>query len=110
MERFRMEIGHNDKVTPGNIVGCIANEAEIDSEYIGRIQIFDDHSLVDLPEGMPKEIFRHLKKAWVCGKQLNLSRISESSAPSGGKSRSAKSGHKPARKTAAPRKRKPERR
>ncbi len=74
MERFRVEVGHNDKVKPGNIVGAIANEAGIDSEYIGRIDIHDDYSLVDLPEGMPKDVFTSLKNAWVSGKQLNISK------------------------------------
>ncbi|HHO59401.1 MAG TPA: DEAD/DEAH box helicase, partial [Thiotrichales bacterium] len=69
MERFRIEVGHNHDVRPGNIVGAIANEVGIDSKYIGRINILDDHSLVDLPEGMPKEMFYSLKKVWVAGQQ-----------------------------------------
>ena len=52
MERYRLEVGHVHGVKPGNIVGAIANEAEIDSEYIGRVEIFDDYSTVDLPEGI----------------------------------------------------------
>src|SRR5690606_1775852 len=39
---------------------------------IGRIEIHDDYSTVDLPEGMPREIFRQLKKAWVCGQKLAI--------------------------------------
>ena len=74
MERFRIEVGHDHGVKPGNIVGAIANEAEIDSEYIGHIDIRDDHSFVDLPEGMPRELFRHLRKVWVSGRQLQISR------------------------------------
>ncbi len=76
MQRFRLEVGHNHKVKPGNIVGAIANEAELDSKYIGRINIFDDHSFVDLPEDMPKEILNTLKKAWVSGQQLKISPLS----------------------------------
>ncbi|MBT3530888.1 MAG: DEAD/DEAH box helicase [Gammaproteobacteria bacterium] len=74
MERFRIQVGHNHKVMPGNIVGAIANEAGIDSENIGRITIFDNHSLIDLPENMPHEIFKDLKKVWVSGQTLNISR------------------------------------
>ena len=74
MERFRIEVGHSHGVKPGNIVGAIANEAEIDAEYIGRIEIYQDHSTVDLPSGMPKEIFRHLKSVWVSGQKLQISR------------------------------------
>lgn len=75
MERYRIEVGSKDDVKPGNIVGAIANEAELDSEFIGRIDIFDDHSTVDLPEGMPEEIFATLRSAWVCRKQLRISKL-----------------------------------
>ncbi|QFU77454.1 DEAD/DEAH box helicase [Halioglobus maricola] len=74
MERFRIEVGHEHKVKPGNIVGAIANEADIDAEYIGRIEIYDDHSTVDLPEGMPKELFKHLRTVWVSGQRLQISK------------------------------------
>ncbi|MGD9843740.1 MAG: DbpA RNA binding domain-containing protein, partial [Steroidobacteraceae bacterium] len=60
------------KEKPGNIVGAIANEAGIDAKHIGRIEIFDTYSLVDLPEGMPKEILQHLKKVWVAGQELRI--------------------------------------
>jgi ATP-dependent RNA helicase DeaD len=81
MERFRIEVGHLHGVKPGNIVGAIANEAGIESRYIGRIDIHDDFSLIDLPEGMPKEIFNDLKKVWVSGQQLKISRIAAGGKP-----------------------------
>jgi ATP-dependent RNA helicase DeaD len=71
--RYRLEVGHEHGVQPGNIVGAIANEAGIDSAHIGRIQIFDAHSTVDLPDGMPSETFHRLRKAWVCGHKLAMS-------------------------------------
>jgi len=89
MERFRLEVGEINGVKPGNIVGAIANEAGIDSQYIGQISIETDHSLVDLPEGMPKEIFADLKKTRVCGVPLKLSRLSDQHR-SGAKSAKAK--------------------
>jgi ATP-dependent RNA helicase DeaD len=72
METYRIEVGHRHNVKPGNIVGAIANEAGIESRHIGRIDIEDDHSLVDLPEGMPKQILRKLQKTWVAGQQLKM--------------------------------------
>ena len=39
MRRYRIALGHKDKIRPGNILGAIANEAEISSDYIGTIQI-----------------------------------------------------------------------
>jgi len=73
MTRFRIEVGHDHQVKPGNIVGAIANEAGIDSKHIGRINISDDYSLVDLPSDMPMEIFNDLKKVRVAGQQLQIS-------------------------------------
>ena len=75
-ELFRIEVGHEHGVQPGNIVGAIANEAGIDAEHIGFVDIRDDHSEVELPRGMPREIFADLKKVWVCGQRLNISRVS----------------------------------
>ncbi|HBO14440.1 MAG TPA: ATP-dependent RNA helicase [Halieaceae bacterium] len=100
-ERYRIEVGRQHGVRPGNIVGAIANEAEVDAQYIGRIQIFDDHSLVDLPEGMPKEIYRHLQSVWVSGQKLRLSRAG--GGPEGPP-------HKPGRRKAGPKKAGPKRR
>ena len=72
---YRLEVGHQHGATPQNIVGAIANEAGIESRYIGRIEIHDDYSTVDLPDGMPKEIFQHLKKVRVRQVPLNISRL-----------------------------------
>ena len=56
-------------------MGAIANESGLESRYIGRINIYDSHSTVDLPEGMPKEILRHLKKVSIAGKPLRISKV-----------------------------------
>ncbi|HVR81421.1 MAG TPA: DEAD/DEAH box helicase [Luteimonas sp.] len=74
METFRIEVGHAHGVQPGNIVGAIANEADLESRYIGRIDIRDDYSLVDLPTGMPRELMEHLKKVRVGGQALRIQR------------------------------------
>jgi len=76
MERFRIEVGWRDRVKPGNIVGAIANEAGITGRSIGRIRIFDDHSTVDLPKGMPEEVFSDLRRLKVMNRELQISRMS----------------------------------
>jgi len=77
METFRIEVGSIHGIKPGNIVGAIANEADIEGVHIGRVDIREDHSYVDLPEGMPKEIFKQLQKVRVAGRELRISRVSE---------------------------------
>jgi len=79
MIRYRIEVGHKHKVKPGNIVGAIANETGLDSHFIGQIDIQEDHSLVDLPEGMPRDMFRKLKHVWVSGQKLLISSVSAKS-------------------------------
>jgi ATP-dependent RNA helicase DeaD len=72
MVSYRIEVGQRDGVTPREIVGAIANEAGLQGRYIGRIEIAEDHSCVDLPDGMPKEIAQHLRRVVVCGRPLKL--------------------------------------
>ncbi len=91
MERFRIEVGHQHDVKPGNIVGAIANEAGLDAQHIGHIDIHTEYSLIDLPSGMPKELFRELIKTRVCGRPLKISRLE---APR----KKKKAGHKPKKK------------
>jgi len=81
LELFRIEVGREHGVEPSNIVGAIANEAGLDARNIGQISINDNHSIVELPMGMPKDVFGDLRKVWVCGQQLRISRDGE--APSG---------------------------
>jgi ATP-dependent RNA helicase DeaD len=82
-ETYRIEVGHTHGVKPGNIVGAIANEAGLEGRHIGHVDIREDHSFVDLPEGMPKEIFRSLKKVRVVGRELQIVQASKPPKASG---------------------------
>jgi ATP-dependent RNA helicase DeaD len=74
METYRIEVGSEHGIKPGNIVGAIANETGIEGVRIGRVDIRENHSYVDLPEGMPKDIFAKLQKVRVVGRELRISR------------------------------------
>lgn len=74
MERYRIEVGSVHGVEPANIVGAITNEIGINRSFIGRIEIFQDHSTVDLVQGMSAQTMGLLKKVWVCQNQLNISK------------------------------------
>ena len=76
MERFRLDVGHKHGIAAREIVGAIANEAGIEGQFIGSIDIFDEFSTVDLPEGMPKAVLRHLKKTRIRGSALGMERFS----------------------------------
>ncbi|OQX38977.1 MAG: ATP-dependent RNA helicase [Oceanospirillales bacterium LUC14_002_19_P2] len=87
MQRYRLDVGREHGVMPGNIVGAIANEAEIDNRYIGHIKLFDNYSTVDLPEGIPGEVLQHLQKVRVCGRPLKMEQV-----PGGGEQRPPRRG------------------
>ncbi len=96
MLRYRVDVGNNNSVKPGNILGAVANEADIDSEYIGSIQIFDNFSTVDLPNEMPQDVLDLLQKTVVCGKRLNMVALTNknNTARVGGSSPDAGKGRK----------------
>jgi ATP-dependent RNA helicase DeaD len=75
MERFRLEVGWRDRVKPGNIVGAIASEVGISGRAIGRIRIYDTHSTVELPCGMPDAVFQDLRRLRVMNRELAISRL-----------------------------------
>jgi ATP-dependent RNA helicase DeaD len=79
MAPYRIEVGRQDGVSPREIVGAIANEAGLEGKYIGRINIRDDHSTLDLPKEMPAEIRQHLRHVIVCGKRLELKQVADDS-------------------------------
>ncbi len=97
MQRFRLDVGYDQDVKPGNIVGAIANEADLESEYIGHIEIYDEYSTVDLPAGMPKETFHALKKTWVCQRRLNITPIGGERKKEKSRPRKKKKARKPSR-------------
>ncbi len=74
MERYRIEVGESHGIKPKDIVGAIANEAGLESKHIKDINIQPRFSLVDLPEGMPGEIFRLLKRTWVRSRPMAISK------------------------------------
>jgi ATP-dependent RNA helicase DeaD len=74
MATYRIEVGHHHGVKPGNIVGAIANEGGIAARDIGRIEIYDDFSTLDMPADLPRDLVDQLKKVWVAGQQLGITR------------------------------------
>lgn len=85
MVTYRLDVGRDHGVEAKHIVGAIANEAGVDSAFIRNLRIEGDHSTVELPDGMPKPIQKHLYKVWIQGHQINL----RQDGSTGGESKSA---------------------
>ena len=77
MVSYRIEVGSDHGAMAKHIVGAIANEAGVESKYIQNVSIQNDHSTVDLPDGMPKEIKKHLQGVWVKGQKLHLRELTD---------------------------------
>ncbi len=60
-QTYRLEVGKEHGARPGDIVGAIANEISLDSSYIGAINLHEKHSFVQLPKGIPEDLFKQLK-------------------------------------------------
>ena len=73
LQSYRLEVGEYHGAQKGDIVGAIANEVGLDPQNMGKIRMFKDHTFIDLPKDMPKEIFDALKTVWVQGHQMNIS-------------------------------------
>ena len=105
MLRYRIEVGYEQNIKPGNIVGAIANEAGLDGQHIGHIDIHESHSFVDLPEGMPNDIFQDLKKVRVGQRPMMISLAGDTDGAkkggykAGGKGKPAKKSHRGQDKT-----------
>jgi|TARA_R110002111_G_scaffold84660_9_gene132974 ATP-dependent RNA helicase DeaD len=81
MENYRIAVGRNHNATPGDIVGAIANEADVEPKNIGHIELKDDHSFIELPIGMPKIVYDSLKKVRVRNQPLQIEKTDHVAKP-----------------------------
>ncbi|BFM48047.1 DEAD/DEAH box helicase [Marinomonas sp. THO17] len=75
MTRYVVQVGYNAGVKPGNIVGAIANEASIESRYIGHIEIYEDFATVDLPSSLSSGVMGKLGKMRICGQRTDIAKL-----------------------------------
>lgn len=74
-DTYRLAVGKTHGARPGDVVGAIANEANLDSKFIGEIQLYDTHTTVQLPKGMPSEVVRKLQKARVRQQPMGITLV-----------------------------------
>lgn len=73
--RYRLDIGSKHQVSADEILEVVIEESGVDKNRIGRLDIRDHYTLIDLPEGMPADIFQLLTEATVRGHKLNIKRL-----------------------------------
>lgn len=72
MSVYRLAVGRRQNVRPGAIVGALANEGGLSSKDFGRITISADHTLVELPKDLPKEVFDNLTDTRISGQRIDI--------------------------------------
>jgi ATP-dependent RNA helicase DeaD len=119
MARLFLRIGKRNGTRPGDIVGAIANEANLPSEIIGEIAIHETFSSVEIPEPLVETVRLALNRTTIRGQAPQVSLASPSGRwqdhedqpgqeiRAGGRSRSTRQGHLPTRQkeTASPERR-----
>ena len=73
MTRYRVAVGHREGIKPGQLVGALANEGGIEGARIGRIDIRQSFSTVELPSNLPSATLTKMARARVAGRTLDIS-------------------------------------
>ncbi|MDE1536515.1 MULTISPECIES: DEAD/DEAH box helicase [Actinotignum] len=92
-KRYRIEVGHKDRVRPGAIVGALTHEGGLRGSDLGHIDIYPTFSLVEIGVPLSPEARRRISEAQVSGRALRISE--DSGAPAarrGGHGRSDRAG------------------
>jgi ATP-dependent RNA helicase DeaD len=72
MTRLYIDIGREANVRPSDLVGAIANEADIPGRSIGAIEIYDHFSLVDVPSGDAGRVIKALKDTRIRNRRVSV--------------------------------------
>jgi len=89
--RYRLDIGTQHQIDQEQLLALLIEESGVDRKRITRTEMRDTYTLVDLPEGMPADIFQLLSEATLNGHALNIKRVK----PNRKKFRDPRRGHNP---------------
>ena len=72
MARLFINIGKDQKVKPGDILGAIAGESGISGRLVGSIDMYDKHTFVEVPQDCAEEVLECMKNARIKGKSIHM--------------------------------------
>ncbi|QKG84527.1 DEAD/DEAH box helicase [Kroppenstedtia pulmonis] len=72
MVRFFINVGRNANIRPPELVKAIAEQAGIAAKKVGRINIYDRFSFVEVPEEAAPFVFEALRQTKINGARVNL--------------------------------------
>ena len=70
MARVYVGAGWSAGIRPGDLVGAIANEAKVNSNVLGGIEVLDRFSLVEVPEALAQRVIDVLGKSRIKGQKV----------------------------------------
>jgi len=70
--RLFISIGTRDNIRPGDLVGAITGEANIKGEQVGRIDIRDSFSVVEVASSVAERVIRALNGTTMRGRSLRV--------------------------------------
>lgn len=73
--RYRLDVGQIHKVSEQQIKATLIDISGVDKNSIGRLEIRNHYTLVDLPDGMPADIFQLLTEARINDQALSVKRV-----------------------------------
>jgi ATP-dependent RNA helicase DeaD len=72
--RLFLGVGRRAGVRPQDLVGAIAGESSLRGRDIGAIEIFDRHSLVEVPDSAADEVIAALRRSTIKGRKATIRR------------------------------------
>lgn len=72
MVRLFVNIGKNQNVRPGDILGAIAGEAGIPGRMVGSIDMYDKYTFVEVPSDNAREVMKAMKNVKIKGKSVRM--------------------------------------
>ena len=72
MVRLFVNIGKNQNVKPGDILGAIAGEAGIPGRMVGSIDMYDNYTFVEVPGDDARTVMKAMKNAKIKGKSVRM--------------------------------------
>lgn len=87
MVRYRLDVGRQHQITAEVLKKVLVEESGVDKNNIAHIDIQDFHTLIELPDEMPPDIFQHLKTVEINEQKLGIRRVKNRRAKKHGKPR-----------------------
>jgi ATP-dependent RNA helicase DeaD len=72
MVRLFINLGKNQNVRPGDILGAIAGETGMPGKLIGSIDMYDKYTFVEVPREHASDVIQVMKSAKIKGKSINI--------------------------------------